>query len=79
MSLLENSDPFYKMSGDNIVSCAIDDTVRFTPKGANEVGAAIKLDSQPRGVASHGGTVVVASISHVITCCFCHSELIYTL
>merc|ERR1712232_1507173 len=43
----------------------MDDTVRFTPKGSDSLGPAIKLESQPQGVAANGSLTVVASLQHV--------------
>lgn len=53
------------IAGDTVVSCAMDDTVRFTPKGSDTLGPAIKLESQPQGIATSGSLTIVVSLQHV--------------
>lgn len=55
------------VSGDNLISISMDDSIRFTSITSKQYGtSAIKLESQPRAVASHGNLTAVACINHVI-------------
>lgn len=48
-----------------LISAAMDDTVRVTPVGADALGTAVKLSSQPKGVGALGDLVGVAGLSHI--------------
>lgn len=55
------------VSGDNLISVSMDDTIRFTSISSKQYGtSSIKLESQPRAVANHRNLTAVACINHVV-------------
>ncbi|XP_052831609.1 actin-interacting protein 1 [Octopus bimaculoides] len=55
------------VSGDNLISISMDDTIRFTSISSMQYGnASVKLESQPRAVAVHNNLTAVACVKHVI-------------
>lgn len=55
------------VSDGNLISVAMDDTIRFTNLSQNQYGDnSTKLDSMPRAVAAESGLVAIACINHII-------------
>eukprot|EP00040_Diaphanoeca_grandis_P021126 m.112508 g.112508 ORF g.112508 m.112508 type:complete len:596 (-) comp28197_c0_seq1:85-1872(-) len=53
------------IANDNLVSVAMDDTLRITPVAATTMGSAIKLASQPSTVSVVGDTICIGSLNHI--------------
>lgn len=49
-----------------LVSVSMDDTLILTPLASKQYSGAIKLPSQPRGVAASGNLVIVACVNEVV-------------
>eukprot|EP01128_Nolandella_sp_AFSM9_P008535 TRINITY_DN5240_c0_g1_i1.p1 TRINITY_DN5240_c0_g1~~TRINITY_DN5240_c0_g1_i1.p1 ORF type:complete len:598 (+),score=135.16 TRINITY_DN5240_c0_g1_i1:322-2115(+) len=54
------------VSNGALVTISVDDTVKFTPTSTLEYVEGVKLDSQPRTIASRGDIVVVGTVDSVI-------------